>query len=48
MLKNNIQKVEIDGELTTVLEPVSHGEKGLWIRMWLNGEMSTKKLLKEI
>ena len=48
MIENSIPRVKIDGDEALVLEPISHGERAMWIKMWLAGELSTKQLLKEI
>ena len=48
MLEKNIPKVKIDGDATLILEPIPCGEKEMWIRMWLNGELSSRELLKTI
>lgn len=36
-----------DDDFETV-EPISHGEREMWVDLWLQGELSTKQLLKEI
>ena len=36
-----------DGDFETV-EPISHGEREMWVSMWLKGELTSKQLLGEI
>src|SRR4030067_3381559 len=48
MLENDIPRVEIKEDETLVLEPIAHGERAMWISMWLQGELSNKKFLENI
>ena len=48
MKENDIPQVEIRGDETLVLEPIPHGERAMWIRMWLNGKLATKRLHEKI
>jgi len=46
MDENGILQLELDLKKKTafVLEPIPNGERNLWIRLWLKGECSTRKL----
>lgn len=50
MKENCVLELEVnleDGDFETV-EAISHGEREMWVSMWLKGELSTKQLLKAI
>ena len=50
MEENHILKLEVNLKRKTAvaLEPILNGERDLWIRLWLNGEVSTKQLRKRM
>jgi len=50
MKENHILALEPDLKTKRVLalEPISNGERGLWIDLWLNNDVSTKQLQKRM
>jgi len=47
MREKGILELELDlkSKKVLVLEPILSGERDLWVRLWLNGEVPTEKLV---
>jgi len=50
MEENHILQLDLNlkDETAFALEPVGNGERDLWIRLWLHGDCSTRKLRKRM
>lgn len=43
LIRNNVQKVEIDGDRVFTVEHRSHNDKSVFLHMWFEGDLTTKR-----
>lgn len=43
MLANDVQEVKLDGDSVSTVEHMSKMDKNIHLKMWLEGELSTKR-----